>query len=49
MSSCQFNLAGEPRVVNHVFNSDRLISAFRTMASANMFPKGFDIVDVDIH
>ena len=47
VSSCQFNLATNPRVVNHVFSSVKLIPTFRQVIQEGFLPSSFDVVNID--
>ena len=47
VSSCQFNLAANPRVVNHVFSSVKLTPPFRQVIQERFLPSSFDVVNID--
>lgn len=47
MSSCQFNLASDSRIINHVFHSDTLVPAFKNISENGLLPPGFDVIDID--
>jgi hypothetical protein len=47
LSSCQINMAMDKRVVNNIFYSRELSSAFKRAISDSLISKGMNIIDID--